>query len=201
VEAQRGFSLIELLVAAAIAFVIGWQLLALTHTTILGADRLDARLRAQGAVDRLEERLAGDAATAWSVFVPPRALDGTNNSDGHEIDFVTEDAAHRSFWWAYSYDAAAARVTNYAYVPGGARVAGETYEGVTVFAAGVHPISDLRRPQSEAYDPLFANATVTPVAVPFGWNPQAVGGNHLVIVPSRFTIVVDYTPAPVTPTP
>ena len=218
-EGQRGFSLIELLVAAAIAFVVGWQLLALIHTTVLGSKRLDAALRAHSAADRLEERLADDADTAWSVFVPRTALDGSDNRDGHEVDFVTEDGSHRSYWWAYVYDARASRVTNYAYTPGGTRMTGETYDGIDVFAAVVHPITDLAQPSSPAFDPLFASVSVAPVDVPFGLGPDAIGGNHLVRVqcagggvrrdallsagtaPSRFTVVVEYTPAAPTPTP
>lgn len=213
-EAQRGFTLAETLVAAAIAFVIGWQLLALAHALVLGTSHLDARLRARSAADRLEERLTGDAAGAWSVFVPPRDVFGGYNADGHELDFVTEDAAHRTFWWAYAYDGAAQRVTSYAYEPGGAPAPGETFDGIGAFAAHAHPITDLLEPRSEAYDPLFAGSTVTPIEVPFDWNPAARGGNGVVRVrlrgggaardallaagtaPTRFTVVVDYTPAP-----
>ena len=217
-EAQRGFTLAETLVAAAIAFVIGWQLLAFAHALVLGASHLDARLRARSAADRLEERLAGDAGGAWSVFVPPRDVFGVRNADGHEVDFVTEDAAHRTFWWAYGYDGATQRVTAYAYAPGGVPEAGETYDGIGAFAAHAHPVTDLLQPASEIYDPLFAGTTVGPIVVPFGWSSAAAGGNGLVRVrlrgggvardallaagtaPTRFTVVVEYTPAP-SPTP
>ncbi len=215
--AQRGFSLLELLVAAAIAFVVGWQLLGLAHAVVLGAGRLDDRQRSRSAVDRLEERLASEAVSAWSVFVPPTDLGGKANADGHEIDFVTEDGGHRVYWWAYGYDAALKRVTYYAFAPGGPAIAGQTYEDIDSFAARSHPITDLVKPASDAYDPLFAAAALTAVAVPYGWNPAAAGGNGLVRVrltgygtrrdallasgtaPSRFTIVVDYTPAPSPP--
>ena len=108
-------------------------------------------------------------------------------------------------------------MTYYAYLPGGGAHAGETYEGVARFVARVHPITDLAQPSSDAYDPLFAGVAVTAVEIPYGWNPAATGGNHLVRVtleaggvvrdallasgtaPSHFTVVVDYTPAP-TPT-
>jgi hypothetical protein len=217
-EAQRGFTLAETLVAAAIAFVIGWQLLGLAHVLVLGASHLDARLRAHSAADRLEERLTGDAGVAWSVFVPRRDVFGSPNADGHELDFVTEDAAHRTFWRAYGYDAAARRVTSYAYAPGGVPEAGETYDGIAAFAARAHPITDLFRPGNEVYDPLFAGSAVGPIVVPFGWSSAAAGGNGLVRVrlrgggvardallaagtaPTRFTVVVEYTPAP-SPTP
>lgn len=213
-KAQRGFSLLETLVAAAIAFIIGWQLLQLTHATALGASRFDRRVRARSAVDALEERLAADAAGAWSVFVPAADVRGQPNGDGHEVDFVTEDAAHRSYWWAYAYDPAAGRVTHYTYAPGRSAAAGESYDGVDAFDARTHSISDLARPQSAIYDPLFAGDALVPVDLPFGWNAAAVGGNHIVHVrvrggntladtlltsanaPTHFTIVVRYTPPP-----
>ena len=107
-RAQRGFSLMEMTVATAIALMVGWLLLGIARTTIFGAAHLDRRLRARTSVDRLEERLTSDAATAWSIFVPARDVNGAANGDGHELDFVTEDASHRSYWWAYTFDAAGA---------------------------------------------------------------------------------------------
>lgn len=213
-EAQRGFSLMETLVAAAIAFVVGWQLLQLTHATALEAAHFDERVRARGAIDALQERLTADAAGAWSVFVPAADLQGRSNGDGHEIDFVTEDAGHRSYWWAYAYDAAGRRVTQYVYAPGHVPAAGQTYDGIDAFSARTHSIADLTRPQSDIYDPLFAGDEFVPVDVPYGWNARAVGGNHLVHLrlrggnavadallasagaPTHFTVIVRYTPAP-----
>ncbi|MGA8532550.1 MAG: prepilin-type N-terminal cleavage/methylation domain-containing protein [Candidatus Tumulicola sp.] len=213
-RAQRGFSLVEVMIAAAIALVVGWELLALTHATIFGAARLDQRLRARTGADRLEERLTSDAASAWSIFVPTQDVNGAGNGDGHEVDFATEDRSHRSYWWAYTFDPPAKRVTRYAYSPGSAPVSGETYADIDGLTAHTHPITDLSRPSSGAYDPLFAQTTVSAVDVDFGWNPDAAGGNHLVSVrltgggvdrttllasataPSHFTVLVKYTPAP-----
>jgi len=75
-------------------------------------------------------------------------------------------------------------------------------------------------PASDVYDALFSTANATPVDFDFGWSqPAAVGGNALTRVqiegtgvdrtlllssataPSHFTVVVDYTPPPVTPAP
>jgi hypothetical protein len=117
------------------------------------------------------------------------------------------------------YDPATNAVTGYAYAPGEAPVAGETYEGVTAFHARRFPISDLAKASSDIYDPLFAGAALVPVDVAFGWDPAATGGNELARVrvaapgvdrtlllasgtaPSHFTVIVDYTPAPPAPTP
>lgn len=218
-NAQRGFSLVETLVASAIALLVGWQLLSMTHAAILGASKLDGRVRARGAADGLEERLTADAATAWSIFVPGNDLDGNRNDDGHEIDFVTEDASHRPLWWAYAYDARAKSVTRYAYAPGEPAIPGERYEPLDAMSAQTHTLDALAHPGSGIYDPLFARSALENVDVPYGWNSLAVGGNHLVAVriagtgverslllaaaaaPSHFTVIVTYTPRPSTPAP
>ena len=207
-------SLIETIVAAAIALLLGLQLLAMTHASVLGARRLDARLRARASADRLEERLIADAASAWSVFVPGAGVRGEPNPDGHEVDFVTEDASHAPSWWAYAFDAASQRVTRYAYVPGGPALPGERFDDLDGLGAHAHPLSDLSRRASGVYDPLFVGASAPDVEVRFGWNPAAIGGNRVVAVrvsgddidrtlllssataPSRFTVVVKYTTAP-----
>lgn len=211
---ERGFTLIDAMVASAIALLLGWQLLAMTHATVFAAAHLDGRLRAYASANRLEERLEADAATAWSAFVPPTDVNGRSNADGHELNFATRDASHRSYWWAYVYEPAGKRVTRYAYAPGEPPVPGERYDDLAGFRARAHPMTDIVNPKSDAYDPLFADATVSDVTVDFGWNPVAVGGNRAIAVavsaegsdrrfllataaaPSHFTIVVQYTPAP-----
>jgi len=219
VESQRGFTLVETLVAAFVAVVLGWTLLWIAHASVFAAVHLDGRLNAAASVDRLTERLSSDAASAWSVFVPSDDVSGESNADGHELDFAAEDAAHQSHWWAYSFDAATASVTIYAYAAGTPPVAGDRFDGISGFAAETHEIGDVADPASDVYDPLFAGEIITPVDFPFPWNAQAVGGNHLVRVqaagsgvartlllssataPSHFTLVVDYTPPPSTPAP
>jgi type II secretory pathway pseudopilin PulG len=216
---QRGFSLAEVLVASAIAFTLGALLIWLVHATVASAAHLDDRLNASAALDRLQDRLSADASTAWSVFVPARDAFGNANADGHEFDVVTEDASHRSYWRAYGFDARTSRVTVYSYAPGVPPAAGDAYAGIASFAAETHAVSDLANPSSDAYDALFASDTLTPVDMPFEWGGAAVGGNHLVrlhltatgidrtlmlasgTAPSHFTVVVDYTPPPATPTP
>ena len=218
-ELQRGFSLVETIVASAIAFIAGSLLVWLAHATVFQASHLDARLNAAGAADRLAERLQTDASSAWSVFVPSTDVLGNANADGHELDFVTEDASHSTYWWAYRFDGARQRVTVYAYKPGSPAVAGYVYAAITGLRAEKHAITDVSNAASNAYDPLFAGATITPVDVDYDWSTQAPGGNHLVRVaitgtgiqrslllvsgtaPTHFTVIVDYTPPPPTPTP
>lgn len=213
-ESERGFSLVETLVAATIGLFVGYQLLAMTHATAIGASRFGDRLRARASADRLEERLSADAASAWSVFVPANDVRGNANADGHELDFVTEDRSHVPSWWAYAFDAASKRVTRYAYAPGGRLLPGERYDALDGLSARVHPVSDLSKRDGGIYDPLFAGASAPNVDVTFGWSREATGGNHLVsarltgdgidrilllsaaTAPSHFTVVVKYTPAP-----
>lgn len=186
---------------------------------VLAAAHLDQRLSARSTTDRLAERLSADASSAWSIFVPARDVLGNANGDGHEVDFVSEDASHRSYWWAYEFDARASQVVVYAYAPKTPPSAGDVYSGVSAFSAETHAVQDLADPASDVYDALFAGDVLTPVDVPFDWGGNAVGGNHLVRVrvaaagidrtmllttgtaPSHFTVVVDYTPSPPTPTP
>lgn len=218
-RSQRGFSLAEIIIASAIAFSIGALLVWLTHATVLAAAHLDRRLSSRSTVDRLAERMTTDASSAWSVFVPKRDVLGNANADGHELDFVSEDASHSSYWWAYDFDARASHVTVYAYAPGTPPSAGDVYPDVNAFAAETHALRDLADPSSDVYDVLFAGDVLTPVDIPFDWGSNAVGGNHVVRVrvategvdrtmllatgtaPTHFTVVVDYTPPPAQPTP
>jgi hypothetical protein len=219
VKRQLGFTLAEILIATAIAFTAGALLVRLVHATVSAAAGSDERLSARATVDRLEDRLAADATAAWSVFVPAHDVLGKSNADGHELDFASEDASHQTYRWGYGFDALASQVTAYTYPPGAPPSAGDVYRGIVSFAAETHPVTDLADPKSDVYDALFAADPLTAVDVPLPWGGNAVGGNHLIrlhvtaagidrtlllssgTAPSHFTVVVDYTPPPPTPTP
>jgi hypothetical protein len=212
--------LIEILVAAAVAFILTWLLVRLASETIFASSHLSARLDARSATGRLAERLESDAASAWSIFVPASDVFGANNADAHELDFATEDASHHTYWWAYGYAPATQRVTVYAYSPGSAPIAGDVFDGITGFGAESHPVTDLADTHSDIYDALFSGTAVTPVDFDFGWSGAlANGGNRLTRVqleatgvdqtillssataPTHFTVVVEYTSPPATATP
>ena len=212
---ERGFTLIETLIGAAIAAVVIGSLVALAGRMAASADRLSARAGAQSRADRLAERMESEAASAWAVFVPPADVLGASNADGHELDFFAEDGAHRPYAWAYRYDAASRTLARYAYAPGVAATRTESLGAYDAFAAsGPYAPSALAVPASPAYDPLFAAATVPTVTHTFPALPYAVGGNELVLVhvqapgvdrtealasataPTAFTVVVTYTPSP-----
>jgi prepilin-type N-terminal cleavage/methylation domain-containing protein len=214
VKGQRGFSLLEVSIASAIAVVLAAQSIALVHTLVLGATASARRVRATSSASELQARLIASSALAWSVFVPRADVLGVANADGHEVDFVTQDVTRRSFWWAFTFDAVRRRVTQYAYSPSGAVRAGATYGEIDAFHADAYPVSNVTDPSSPRYDPLFAGALVRDVTMPFGWTPQAPGGNGLVRIgiggagvnrvaalapataPTRFTVVLTYTPPP-----
>ncbi|HTA37533.1 MAG TPA: hypothetical protein VK760_00585 [Candidatus Acidoferrales bacterium] len=212
--------LIEVLAAAAVAFVLTWLLVRLAGETIFVSHHLGARLDGRSATDRLAERLESDAASAWTIFVPASDVFGASNADAHELDFAAQDASHHTYWWAYGYAPATQRVTVYAYTPGSKPVAGDVFDGITGFGAESHPVTDLAERRSDVYDALFDGTTVTPVDFDFGWSTAlATGGNRLTRVqlegagvdrtlllasataPTHFTVVVEYTPAPATPAP
>ncbi len=210
----------EVLVAAGVAFVLTWLLVRLAGESIFASSHLNARLDGRSVTDRLAERLESDAASAWSIFVPASDVFGANNADAHELDFATQDASHHTYWWAYNYAPATQRVTVYAYTLGSKPIAGDAFDGITGYGAESHPVTDLSDPRSDIYDALFSGTTVTPVDFDFGWsNALANGGNRLTRVqleatgvdrtillssataPTHFTVVVEYTPPPATPTP
>ena len=221
-DRQAGFTLIETLVGAAIAAVMIGGLVILAGRMAVWANAATLRVSAAANAGRLIERLSSEAASAWAVYVPATDALGQSNSDGHEVDFFSEDGAHRIYAWAYTFDPATKSLTRYAIVLGGAPVAGDDITDIDTFAATPESVAALGTPASSAYDPLFASASAPDVPFAFADMPGATGGNRLVAVqiiasgvsrnvllasedaPTAFTVIVNYTPSPsplVTPTP
>jgi prepilin-type N-terminal cleavage/methylation domain-containing protein len=209
-QLQRGFTLVEVLIAAGISVMLAAIAIGIAHAAIGWSQRTSARANAQAALDRLEERFDAESAGAWSVFVPATDVFGTTNLDGHEVDMANEDALRRPSFRAYLYDANAHTIAEYVYgSPGAAPIAtGEVTANVTAFVATNGKASALA-------GPLFANATIADASVPLSFGiPEAVGGNRLTLVsatighferdvvlasataPSSYTVVLRYTPAP-----
>ncbi len=216
-ESQAGFTLVELVVAAAIAAVVIGSLVTFASRLTQATSALGTRVQSQSAAERLMERLTAEAASAWAVYVPATDVNGHANSDGHELDFFSEDGAHRPYSWAYVFDTTQRRITRYAFAAGTAPTAGEVIGPIDAFTATALSVAQL-----PAADPLFAGATATPVTYGFDASPSAVGGNALVqlqiiasgvhrnellasaTAPTTFTVIVNYTPSPApvaTPTP
>jgi type II secretory pathway pseudopilin PulG len=211
-DRQAGFTLLETVVGAAIGVTIVWCVLAFADRLVFWSASANARLNAVANTERLIERMSSEAASSLAVFVPATDALGAANSDGHEVDFFTEDGAHRTYSWAYNFAAATKTITRFTLDPGNAATAGDTLGGIDTFSANPLPVSQL-----SAYDPLFAGAGASDVPYTFAAMPGALGGNRLVAVqiaasgvnrsallasgdaPTAFTVVVTYTasPAPV----
>ena len=207
---QAGFTLLETIVAAAIGVLLVWGVLAFVDRMVAWGNAANQRVNAVANAERLIERMSSEAASAWAVFVPATDALGASNSDGHEVDFFTEDGAHRTYGWTYTFSAATKTLTRYTLDPGNAASAGDQLVDIDGFSA-----SPLRVTQIASYDPLFAGATATDVPYNFTAMPGALGGNGLVAVqitasgvnrsvllasadaPTAFTVVVTYTPSPV----
>ena len=199
-KSQRGFTLLDILVAIAIFVGIGF--------TILGV--LGAFLRAtghsattQGGTVTLEQQvdtMRSDAATAFAVFVPANDVFGNSNASGHEIGFYSKSDTGMAVFWAYYYDASARTLRRYDYdLEGhvgmtdrmtGAIDVGEQYPsvvGVSAFVARTLEASDLvgsKSAYAAAIAPLFADATPQPLPVGYddGAAPRSdlYGGNTTV---------------------
>jgi Tfp pilus assembly protein PilV len=209
---EAGFTLIETVVAAAIGVVVLWATLVFADRMVLWSASANQRVGAVAAADRLIERMSSEASSAMAVYVPAIDALGASNSDGHEVDFFTEDGAHRTYSWAYNFAGGTRTITRYALNPGSAATAGDTLTDIDSFSASALTVGQLG-----SYDPLFAGASASDVPYTFAAMPGAIGGNRLVAVqitasgvdrsvllasadaPTAFTVVVTYTasPAPV----
>jgi hypothetical protein len=185
---QRGHlpfvKLVEVVVGAAISAFVLWGLVAFANRMVATAASLNGRLVAAASADRLVERLATDAVSAWTVSAP----------SPNEIDFFSEDGSHRTFAWSYRFDPTQQTVT---------RSSGEVFSAISGFVASNADASDLTNPSAAAYDPLLRQSNVT-----------SVPGNAFVVLqlvgtgvsrteyfasgaaPTGFTVVVQYTPSP-----
>lgn len=197
-DRQVGFTLIETLIGAAIGALLVWGVLVFADRMAAWGNAANQRVNAVAGAGRLVERMSSEAASSMAVYVPATDALGASNGDGHEVDFFTQDGAHRTYLWAYTFSAAAKTVTRYALNPGNAAIAGDTLADIDAFSANA-----LRVTQLPAYDPLFAAASASDVpgnrlvAVQI----TASGVNRSVLLasadaPTAFTVVVTYTPSP-----
>ena len=204
----------EVTMGAAVAFFVIWLLVGMADRYATSAAAMNLTMNARNAAARLEERLSSEASSSWAVFVPQTDVLGFDDSDGHEVDFFSEDGSHRPYAWAYRFDAKTKTVTRYSYAPGVGPQSGETLGPFDGFTANEADASNVASPASALYDPLFANVSVPTVRYTFAAMPSAQGGNGIVelavsargvnekiilasaAAPTSFTVVLTYTPAP-----
>jgi prepilin-type N-terminal cleavage/methylation domain-containing protein len=172
VTLQRGFTLLETLIALALALPLGFALLAILGGGLRAAGAAAGAAAEADALATLGERLDAEAHSAAAIFTAP-----------NEVDFFTRDSGGAPHFWAYRYDAGAKTLTRYVYDdlgsngPVNLRAFGPRIANVTVFSATRVPLSQLAIPALAGY-------AVRDVAVPLGY-PGVAGGNALVVVDVR----------------
>jgi hypothetical protein len=212
----RGFSLVETVIAAAIAVVLAWLLFHVLAKMLLAGRLQSARDLEQSTIAQLVDNLTTEEDDAWAIYVPPSDVFGASNSDGHEVDFFARDAKQQPYFWAYAYDAATHSVKRYRLsAPGGTPTLDVTFSGITSFLAQTYPVTALQDASTPIYSALYNGAALKSGIVHFyAGMPWIAGGNNITYVhiegqtlkrdlqlvtqtaPSGFTVVLNYTPSP-----
>ncbi|MGA3038947.1 MAG: prepilin-type N-terminal cleavage/methylation domain-containing protein [Vulcanimicrobiaceae bacterium] len=192
---ERGFTLIEVLVATGLWIVLGGTLLLVTQGS-LGAARIAfTQQHAYIALTGLIETLDAESSSALAIFVPPRDVLGSNNGDGHEVDFYSRDAQRYGHFWAYLWNRRAGTLARYTYsTPGSpATPSDPPLSGVTAFSA--------TRKLASSLGAAFANGYVTrDVDVNFNY-PNVDGGNAITsvsVADARDTFTLELLPGTMT---
>ncbi len=175
-SSERGFTLIEVLVAAGLWIVLGGTLLFVMQGLLGAARTAFAQQHAYVALTQLIETLDAESSSALAIFVPPSDVLGANNGDGHELDFYSRDALRYGHFWAYRWDHTTGTLQRYTYsTPGSpATPSDPPLGGVTGFTA--------TRKLASSLGSAFAHGYVTrDVAVSFNY-PNVSGGNAIVAV-------------------
>ena len=216
-ESERGFSLLEVLVALGIGTLVllgaADATIGLLHARTIAAARLNDR----AAIAALIAAIRSDNETATGFAIPATDSAGAPNLDAHAFDLRTRDAGFGEriveYRWVAAGGAQPASVLRSELDPSGvaAPVLAQRYAGITALAARSVALSALAGGGSDG-DALFAGATLHDVAVDLGDGASA--GNALLAVtiasahtrrtvrlanlaaPTHFTYVLPYTPAP-----
>ena len=221
-EGQRGFTVVEVLLALAIALPVAVALLGVVRLAMGGVESAASTAAAAAVMDDLVERLDAESHGAAALFEPANDVLGNPSCDPHgecrELDFFTRDTQGAAHFWAYRFDATAHTLQRYLYDD---RTAGGP---VNVRTSGAPlPLRSFevkQMPISRADVPSLGGYTPVDVSVALGY-PGVSGGNALAVVnmsnaafhlrrellprlaASGFTVVVGtYTPAPlISPSP
>ena len=192
---ERGFTLVEVLVAAGLWVVLGGTLLLVTQGLLSATRTAVAQQHAYVTLTGLIDTLDAESSSALAIFVPPTDVLGTANSDGHELDFYSRDAQQYGRFWAYRWNRQTSTLQRYTYsAPGSAATPSDApITGVSAFTAA--------RTLASSLGAVFANGYVTrDVAVNFNY-PNVDGGNAITSVTfadSRDTFKLELLPGTMT---
>lgn len=175
-SSERGFTLLEVVVAAGLWIVLGGSLLFVAQGLLGAARTVAVQQRAYVTLTRLIDALDSESSSSLAIFVPPRDVTGAANADGHELDFYSRDAARYGHFWAYRWDQATNTLQRYTYpAPGSSAAPSDPpLQGIIAFSA--------TRKAASSLAPAFANGYVTSdVAVNFNY-PNVEGGNAVTLL-------------------
>jgi type II secretory pathway pseudopilin PulG len=215
-EGQRGFTVVEVLLALAIALPVAVALLGIVRLALGGTQAAASNAAAAAVMDDLVERLDAESHGAAALFEPATDVLGSPSCDPHgecrELDFFTRDAQGAAHFWAYRFDPQAHTLQRYLYDDLGA--SGPVNLRASGSALPLQSFEVKHVPISRVHVAALGNYAPKDVAVALGY-AGVNGGNALAVVnlsnaafhlkrellprlaASGFTVVVGtYTPGP-----
>jgi type II secretory pathway component PulJ len=194
---ERGFTVVEILIATALFIAVGLTSLGLIGSLLRAARQSPSSAGGTLALEQQIDTFRSDAATAFAVFVPDRDVFGNSNvasaHAGHEVDFYSRTDTGVPIFWAYDWDTKAKTLRRYDY--DGAGNLGEAdrqtgaidrnaqysaLSGVTAFSAQTLEASDLvgrKNVYASAISAIFADTI--PRALPVGYRVGPVSRTDL----------------------
>jgi YD repeat-containing protein len=186
VNAQRGFTLLDVSLAIVLAVALGLATLGVLRGMFAMSAAAATTSGGSLTLEQTSDEMRSDADTAFAVFVPARDVMGRPNAGvagAHEIDFFTRTDSGAIASWAYYFDAGAHTLRRFDYDASGhvgeATRADGTIDvtarypaltGVTEFRATTLQANDLVR-SANVYAAAIAPALVgaTPKPLPVGF--------------------------------
>ena len=201
---ERGFTLVEVLIAGAIIAIMG--LIGLTAAKAVAGmtQTIYTAGRDAAAIDSQITQMRNDAASAFAVFVPAQDMNGATNggpAGAHEVDFYARGDAGQDILWRYFYDATQQTLARFDYDAAGTNGVRDPATGridaaahypelraVTAFSARAVGADELVTPAQDRYAGIAVLLAHTPQAYAVRYDrpdltiPAAAGGNGVVVV-------------------